>query len=532
MAQETVYPDTFRIKPTREERQAAKHLQSLINPLDWGEEEEYYGVPRANTSNVIEAVLSKQSKRYLKRLSQKTIFYHSQKYRTIFFAGNHKQVTLQMVDIDCHNRGTHEGALEMHSFLTKHYFPGMYFETSRGGVGINGYVIIDKQALSNQSYNKLTKELEKRLKEVAAKEGFDISDIEIKGSCPIITWKDHVPHYKAGTLARLPRDIVAFHQQGTTTLTARELIDLVVTPVSDYIPQPQAQKVSGSKGGQCIDPEPIAKYLPFADKLLQGFINEKEQGTFKGETSSTIQNDGRYDTTTACSPVWNKRNEKGPTGTGIDKNIPDGRPNLHKPMVSEYCIITLSRIKNKYADIGQYQHTCAPIIVSNQTAITAKDIAITLAIGAFFKKHPNPDGSSPTARWKALWDSLYQAGDIDRAWDNKRFAFIRNLLTNCGFIEWIDASYSLGRACKWAFTEELMDILSELTEETTVSSNTSNICGSLCGKQNIGIKPDAPFFGVRPVYQYEQPFNWGDYEHRVGANLQQRSGIRGDAGQG
>ena len=48
MAKETVYPDTFRIKPTREERQAAKHLQGLINPLDWGEEEEYYGVPRAN----------------------------------------------------------------------------------------------------------------------------------------------------------------------------------------------------------------------------------------------------------------------------------------------------------------------------------------------------------------------------------------------------------------------------------------------------------------------------------------------------
>ena len=215
--------------------------------MDWGEEEEYYGVPRANTSDVIEAVLSKQSKRYLKRISQKTIFYHSQKYRTIFFAGNHKQVTLQMVDIDCHNRGTHEGALECASFLRKHYFPGMYFETSRGGVGINGYVIIDKQALSNQSYNKLTKELEKRLKEVAAKEGFDISDIEIKGSCPIIAWNNHAPNYKAGTLARLPRNIVAFHQQGTTTLTARELIDLVATPVPDYIPQPKIKKISGRK---------------------------------------------------------------------------------------------------------------------------------------------------------------------------------------------------------------------------------------------------------------------------------------------
>ncbi len=98
---------------------------------------------------------------------------------------------------------------------------------------------------------------------------------------------------------------------------------------------------------------------------------------------------------------------------------------------------------------------------------------------------------------------------------NKRFAFIRNLLTNCGFIEWIDASYSLGRACKWAFTEELMEILSELTDETTVASNTDSIKATLCGKRAIVIKPDAPFFGVKPVQQYEQPFNWGDYEHEL-----------------
>ncbi len=500
MAEETVYPDTFRIKPTREERQAAKHLQSLINPLDWGEEEEYYGVPRANTSDVIEAVLSKQSKRYLKRISQKTIFYHSQKYRTIFFAGNHKQVTLQMVDIDCHNRGTHEGALECASFLTKHYFPGMYFETSRGGVGINGYVIIDKQALSNQSYNKLTKELEKRLKEVAAKEGFDISDIEIKGSCPIIAWNNHAPNYKAGTLARLPRNIVAFHQQGTTTLTARELIDLVATPVPDYIPQPKIKKISGSKGGQCIDPAEIPKYDAFAETLLQGFYNYEEQkqicgcGTGAEEQGIRLSVCGNNENDGA---TWNHR--IGLDGQCNNDGIWQANTFTLAPIVAPIC-----RKNGK----GGY-------VVSNQTAVIARDISIYLAIGAFFKKHPNPDGSSPTARWKALWDSLYQAGDIDRAWDNKRFAFIRNLLTNCGLIEWIDASYSLGRACKWAFTEELMDILSELTEETTVSSNTSNVKATLCGKEAIAIKPDAPFFGIKPVQQYEQPFNWGDYEHEL-----------------
>ena len=516
MATETDYPDTFRIKPTKEERQAAKHLQSLINPLDWGSDEDYYGVPRANYSDVIEAVLSKQSKRYLKRISQRTIFYHSQNYQTIFFAGNHKQVTLQMVDIDCHKLGTHEGALKCASFLTTHYFPGMYFETSRGGVGINGYVIIDKQALSNQSYNKLTKELEKRLKEVAAKEGFDISDIEIKGTCPIITWNNRAPHYKAGTLARLPRDIVAFHQQGTTKLTARELIDLVATPVPDYIPQPKIKKVSGSKGGQCIDPAEIPKYDPFAEQLLQAFYNYEEQkqacrcGTGSGHPTSieirpisgnsgTIRGEAGEDAGSdqIASSI------RGDTTEAIGRHIAEG--------FSEIAAVIIGP---SIAPVGRPNKRGA-LVISNHTAVVARDISIYLAIGVFFRKHPNPDGSNPTARWKAMWDSLYQAGDIDRAWDNKRFAFIRNLLTNCGFIEWIDASYSFGRACKWAFTEELMDILSELRDETTVASNTSNVKATLCGKQNITINPDAPFFDVKPVQQYEQPFNWGDYEHEL-----------------
>ena len=114
-----------------------------------------------------------------------------------------------------------------------------------------------------------------------------------------------------------------------------------------------------------------------------------------------------------------------------------------------------------------------------------------------------------------MWDCLYEAGDVERAWDNKRYAFIRNLLTNCGMIQWVDSNYSLGKACKWAFTEELMTTLSELKEETTVTTNTNNIRVDLYGKQLLAIKPESPFFNTKPVQVYEKVFNWGDYEQEV-----------------
>ena len=82
-------------------------------------------------------------------------------------------------------------------------------------------------------------------------------------------------------------------------------------------------------------------------------------------------------------------------------------------------------------------------------------------------------------------------------------------------IQWVDSNYSLGKACKWTFTEELMATLSELKEETTVTTNTNNIRAVLYGKQLLAIKPESPFFNTKPVQVYEKVFNWGDYEKDV-----------------
>lgn len=96
-------------------------------------------------------------------------------------------------------------------------------------------------------------------------------------------------------------------------------------------------------------------------------------------------------------------------------------------------------------------------------AITHKDIAITLILLMFFKDNKNKDNTLPTNRAMELWKSLYNAEDIDRAWNHHRWKEIRNMLSKKGLIYWIDNKYTIGNkelntkgiACKWEISKKL-----------------------------------------------------------------------------
>lgn len=126
--------------------------------------------------------------------------------------------------------------------------------------------------------------------------------------------------------------------------------------------------------------------------------------------------------------------------------------------------------------MGSQQHQ-----VGNKTAATALDCAIFLTLLEFFTQHPNEDGTLPSRRFKALWEAMYECGDISRAFDNKRFAYLRNLLSDLGLIEWKDNTYlpAGGKAMKWHGSSELMNNLEELRSSNT---NTSPLRVILCGK--------------------------------------------------
>jgi hypothetical protein len=84
----------------------------------------------------------------------------------------------------------------------------------------------------------------------------------------------------------------------------------------------------------------------------------------------------------------------------------------------------------------------------------------------------NENGTLPWARFEGLWTALYQAGDTERAFNPKRFAAIRNhlsalVLDGETLLDWEDAKYSAGMACKWRASQRLMEMMEEKEGETS-----------------------------------------------------------------
>jgi hypothetical protein len=114
---------------------------------------------------------------------------------------------------------------------------------------------------------------------------------------------------------------------------------------------------------------------------------------------------------------------------------------------------------------------------SGRVAVTVEDVGMFLLLLRFFTRNMNENGTLPWARFEGLWSALHQAGDVERAFNPKRFAAIRNHLSSLivdgeVLLEWDDETYSMGRACKWRASEKLMEMIEEDREEEERTSST------------------------------------------------------------
>jgi hypothetical protein len=99
-------------------------------------------------------------------------------------------------------------------------------------------------------------------------------------------------------------------------------------------------------------------------------------------------------------------------------------------------------------------------------------MAVFLLLLRFFTNNMNENGTLPWARFEGLWAALYRAGDVERAFNPKRFAAIRNHLSSLvvdgeALLEWEDETYSAGQACKWRASEKLMRMIEQEREGTS-----------------------------------------------------------------
>ena len=137
---------------------------------------------------------------------------------------------------------------------------------------------------------------------------------------------------------------------------------------------------------------------------------------------------------------------------------------------------------------------------SSRAVVTVEDVQTALALIRACTLHPNPDGSMPLMRVKALWDAAFKAGDTGRAFSFHRFQAIRDMLSDRELLEWEDAEYCFGKACRWRASEKLMGMMESVLSSDTASSTTTLSPSSIvvCNTIAESLRDRPEKVGVRP----------------------------------
>jgi hypothetical protein len=153
--------------------------------------------------------------------------------------------TLVLIDIDCHGRGTYDGAAACVQWLIDNGFPNLFWSRSTNGRGIHAYLRVDKQGCNARALDRALPSLERWLKDRLREQKWDVEDIEVKGRPLIIDWdegKYQVKSIKAGTLAKTPVEAIdrPLELMNTTLKSVTELRKLSTSLRSSSQPQAAA----------------------------------------------------------------------------------------------------------------------------------------------------------------------------------------------------------------------------------------------------------------------------------------------------
>jgi hypothetical protein len=204
--------------------------------------------------------------------------------QTFYFYGSpywKAEKTLVMIDIDCHKRGTLQGALRFAEYLQDRW-PGLAFEVSTNGNGVHAYVFVSKYKRTVKEVKAALRNFDKYLKLLALKGEFDIENVEIKGLPLEIEysktgWINEITY---GSLAKLPRTLPHEQLSATTTfllddLSTLEVTDADVQAIKRWLhPEKPVRKLSlsvGSISGKLIpqeDLDNLVRYESFANRLM------------------------------------------------------------------------------------------------------------------------------------------------------------------------------------------------------------------------------------------------------------------------
>jgi len=219
----------------------------------------------------------RNSRRRVRRMANFDYRDHFDQQATHYFMGCPKAAsTLVMIDIDVLKKlalGTTEGAWKYAEHL-KTIWPDLYFESSTGGKGVHGYLVVEKCGQDAAAVNAFLKRLQDWLRAEASATNADIELVEVKGTLPDIRFAGTaITALKYGQFAKIPRNEGRFEElKGTTVLD----IDRPLPPNSGHV-VPSAKIVKnarfgtascGSTTGRNVTEEEVAR-VPEYERLYQ-----------------------------------------------------------------------------------------------------------------------------------------------------------------------------------------------------------------------------------------------------------------------
>lgn len=399
-------------------------------------------------------------KAYPEGLSREQFEAHFTNQATFYYTASGRADVSEVlinIDADCHNRGTPEGAAAFLDYVRATFLQDLYREVSTNGYGGHAYVVIAKGSMTAPRFNDVLRRFDTFLKAVLASGDWDVENVEVMGRPPEFTWgpgEFNLIDYKAGLLAKLPREAVERHSElmATTRITVAALNKMIGSPPST----PIKQEESGSETSK------IAVWVPGPTETV-----DLQAGA---ATVAKPVKRGAQPTSAPRNPANKAKKAPAKPGSISGQLISDDQA---------------KEIRTKFTRFAR--NNFEPTSLKCRHKVEFNDVAVFLCILWSFTLHPNANGAMPTKRFQVAWEDLYKRGHAKHAWNHSRFKVIRDWFSQRNQLTWIDRAYKIGQdfghgfvkgeAAKWSAGEFLAGIFAgDEEQEKTYQEQEATLC--------------------------------------------------------